>query len=65
MSKGQTKPKLKYNLPSEKSARSFARHVFDELDEDENVKTRQENINGLSDFLVTVATVIAKSKAND
>ena len=59
-------PKLKYQLPSEKSARTFARYVFEQLEEDtDNINTRQEKISGFSDFLIAVATIIAKSKANE
>ena len=64
MSIESEKPKLKYILPSEKNIRSFASHVFDELDDGENIKTQYEKIAGFSDFLLAVATIIAKSKSD-
>ena len=65
MSIESEKPKLKYILPSEKTTRNFASHVFDELDEGENIKSQYEKISGFSDFLMAVATIIAKSKTVD
>jgi len=58
-------PKLRYKLPSEASARNFARYAFDEIAPDMDVRTRHEHIAGFSEFLVTVAEVLAKTESCD